>query len=335
VHLCAKIQTVLNQLDKDMRALYKVFCFSLFCTFLLLTGCDSRAKIVNNLVEREANEIVVLLVSRGIGAEKEEAPATSTGGGGGVVHWNITVPAHQITDAISVLNSSGLPRTRGTTLLDLFGEQGLVPSEMQDRVRYQEGLSEQLANTIRMMDGIVDASVQITFPQGDDEEHRKNLTASVLVKHRGILDNPNSLTVTKIKRLVASSLPGLEVENVTVIPDRSLTSDITLQQLQLAEDLEYVSIWGIVIAKVSAGSFQILLYILLTIIFFFALALIWICWKFSPFLLHNEGYKQLITLAPIAFNKQPAKSAAAESASLDSSFEDDSSIEEEEEEFEP
>jgi len=88
---------------------------------------------------------------------------------------------------------------------------------MQDRIRFQEGLSQQLANTIRMMDGIVDASVQITFPQGDDEEHRPPLTASVLVKHRGILDNPNSLVVTKIRRLVASSLPGLEVENVTVI----------------------------------------------------------------------------------------------------------------------
>src|SRR5690606_25821018 len=112
------------------------------------------------------------------------------------------------------------------------------------RIRYQEGLSAQLATTIRKMDGIIDANVQITFPT--DEEKEKELTASVYVKHRGILDNPNSLTITKIKRLIASSVPGLTPENVSVVTDRALYADITLEPLQqLEEQRDFTTIWSI------------------------------------------------------------------------------------------
>lgn len=297
-----------------MSSFYKISPGFLLTLFLFLTGCDSQATIVNNLKERDANEIVVILVSHNINAQKVQVAASSTGGASAEVKWDIVVPARQITDAISVLNSSGLPRNKGTTLLDLFGEQGLVPSEMQDRVRFQEGLSEQLANTIRMMDGIVDASVQITFPQPDAVD-RKPLKASVLVKHKGILDNPNSIAITKIKRLVASALPDLEIENVTVIADRSLSADVTIGEIRLAEDLEYVSIWGIIIARVSSGSFQLLLYILLTIIFIFAMTILWMCWKFSPFLIKESGYKQLMTLEPIHFGAVAATNSGEQQTS--------------------
>ena len=61
------------------------------------------------------------------------------------------------------------------------------------------------------------------------------MTASVYVKHRGILDNPNSLLVTKIKRLVSSAIPGLEIDNVSVVSDRALYADITLEQVPRGE----------------------------------------------------------------------------------------------------
>lgn len=267
----------------------------LLCIFL--AGCEGRTNIVNNVSERDANEIIVLLVSKGIEAQKIPAPTSNVGGGTGAETWNITVPASQITDALSVLNQAGLPRVKGTSLLDLFGTSGLVPSDLQDRIRYQEGLSEQLANTIRKMDGIIDADVQITFPQ--DEEEKKALTASVYVKHRGILDNPNSLTITKIKRLVSSAIPGLTVENVSVVADRALYSDISLDPLEkLEEEKAYVSIWGIVVARESANHFRILFYCFMILLFVLACMCAWLLWKFYPliqqrgvmFLLYPEQY---------------------------------------------
>lgn len=260
---------------------------------LLCVGCSTQTTIANNLSEREANEIVVLLVSKGIQAEKTQAAVAAGAGTTSEVLWNISVPSSQITDALAILNQAGLPRVKGKSLLDLFGAQGLVPSDLQDRIRYQEGLSSQLASTIRKMDGIIDANVQITFPQG--EEAQKPLTASVYVKHKGILDNPNSLTITKIKRLVSSALPGLSTENVSVVTDRALYADISLEPLEkMMKEHEYVSIWGIVVAKDSATSFRLIFYFFIIFLFLFACILAWFIWKFLPIIKQKGGFVTLV-----------------------------------------
>ena len=270
----------------------------LLCFFVLATlvvGCKTASIIANNLPEREANEIVVLLQSRGINGVKIAAPVSTTGGAGAAQMWNISVPARQITDALAVLNQSGLPRLKGTNLLDLFGSKGLVPSEMENKIRYQEGLSAQLAGTIRKMDGIIDANVQITMNQEEEEEN--DLTASVYVKHRGILDNPNSLLVTKIKRLVSSAVPGLTTENVSVVSDRALIADISVESLQIEEGHDFVSIWGITVTRHSTGLLRTILYFFIFILFIFACLVVWMVWKAYP-IIQKHGFKSLLSLKP-------------------------------------
>lgn len=269
--------------------------FLCICSFsLMFTSCATQTTIANNIPEREANEIVVLLNSKGVQAEKVPAQVTAVGGAaGGEKMWDIMVPSSQITEALSILNQAGLPRIKGTTLLDLFGAQGLVPSDLQDRIRYQEGLSDQLASTIRKMDGIIDANVQITFPTGEEEEE-KELTASVYVKHRGILDNPNSLTITKIKRLVSSAIPGLKIENVSVVADRAIYADITLHSPeQLEAEKEYVSIWTVIVAKDSASRFRVIFYAFIILLFLLACWIAWLMWKFYPIMKRKGGFFSL------------------------------------------
>lgn len=252
---------------------------SLFFIFALLccSACDSRSIITHGLSGREANEIVVLLVSKGVSAQKVPQAASSTGGGASEQLWDISVPAAQITEALAILNQAGLPRMKGTSLLDLFAKQGLVPSEMQEKIRYQEGLSEQMATTIRKMDGIVDASVQISF---SPEEDQLPLTASVYIKHRGVLDNPNSIMVSKIKRLVASAVPGLCPENVSVVSDRASYSDITINgPWGLSDEIDYVSVWGIILAKNSLTKFRLVFYFLILLLFVLSCGLLWVIWK--------------------------------------------------------
>jgi type III secretion protein J len=266
----------------------------LFFGAVFFASCSSKSTIVNSVPEREANEIVVILNSKGILAEKVASPVSAVGGATTEKMWDIMVPASQITDSLSILNQAGLPRIRGTTLLDLFGAQGLVPSDTQDKIRYQEGLSEQLATTIRKMDGIIDANVQITFPQ-EGETTSRELTASVFVKHRGILDNPNSLAITKIKRLVSSALPGLTVENVSVISDRALFADISLQTpQQMEEEKSFVSIWSVIVERESASRFRLIFYIFIIIIFLLACFLAWLLWKFFPLIQREGGIPFLI-----------------------------------------
>ncbi|MEZ5315293.1 MAG: type III secretion inner membrane ring lipoprotein SctJ [Chlamydiales bacterium] len=266
------------------------FLFVLVIFLTIFTGCTTQTTIVNNISEREANEIVVLMASKGIHAEKIET--TLGAGQTGVITYNVSVSSSQITEALAILNSAGLPRVKGTSLLDLFGNQGLVPSDLQDRIRYQEGLSEQLATTIRKIDGIIDANVQITFPR--DEETNQEMTASVYIKHRSILDNPNSLTITKIKRLVASAVPGLTSENVTVISDRALYADITLKPMyEIQEDRDYMSIWSIIIAKESIPRFRLIFYLFIIALFLLLTSLAWLVWKFWDIIQKKGGLSSL------------------------------------------
>lgn len=260
------------------------------------SACDSRSMITHGLSGRDANEIVVLLVSKGVAAQKVPQAASSTGGSGEQL-WDISVPAAQITEALAILNQAGLPRMKGTSLLDLFAKQGLVPSEMQEKIRYQEGLSEQMATTIRKMDGIVDASVQISF--SPEEEDQRPLTASVYIKHRGVLDNPNSIMVSKIKRLVASAVPGLCPENVSVVSDRASYSDITINgPWGLSDEMNYVSVWGIILAKHSLTKFRLVFYFLILLLFILSCGLLWVIWKTHTLISALGGTKGFFDPAP-------------------------------------
>lgn len=287
---------------RDARVMFRSF-FSWSLLFIVTvfscTGCNSRSSIVSGLPAREANEIVVLLVSKGVAAQKLAQVSSSTGGGGEQL-WDISVPSSQITEALAILNQAGLPRMKGTSLLDLFAKQGLVPSELQEKIRYQEGLSEQMASTIRKMDGIVDANVQISF--STDADDHEPLTASVYIKHRGVLDNPNSIMVSKIKRLVASAVPGLEPENVSVISDRAAYSDITINgPWGLTEDIDYVSVWGVILAKHSLTRFRLIFYCLILLLFVLCCSLMWVLWKTHMLIQALGGMKTFF--GPVPYSK--------------------------------
>ena len=273
---------------------------------LILAGCDVGKIIVNDVPEREANEIVVFLANKGISSEKIPAAGGGAAGGGVSNLWSISVEEANATDAMSILNQNGLPRVRGTTLLQLFAKEGLMSSATEETVRYQAGLAEQIANMIRMIDGVIDAQVQLSIPAEEalptEEKKEKKVTASIFVKHQGILDNPNSHLITKIKRLVAGSVVGLDINNVTVVSDRARFADVTLYDQTEAitpDGKEFVSIWSIVMNKDSASRFRTLFFILTFLAIIFLLVLSWLVWKFYPLLKKPGGLKELFHPIPV------------------------------------
>lgn len=254
---------------------------------LILCSCVTKTTIVNNVTERDANEIVVFLASKGILAEREMAPSTGGAGGNAVELWNVTVEASQAVAAMSLLNKNGLPRQQGQDLLSLFGETGLVPTDMQQKIRYQAGLAQQIANTILKIDGVLDATVQISSPPDGSEE---SITASVYVKHQGVLDNPNSQLIIKIKQLVAGAVAGLRLENVTVITDRSRFTETGNGVMALATaSSEYVSVWGINVTRESLFLFRVIFFALCFLVLVLIAALGWIIWRCMPLIEQKGG----------------------------------------------
>lgn len=267
-----------------------VLFFLPLLALFFLTSCESNQSIVANIDEKEANEIVVYLASKGIPAQKVQA-ATSELAAATAAQYNIMVESSRSVDAMAILNKVGLPRRMGTNLLELFAKSGLMSSDREETIRYQAGLAEELQNTIRKIDGVLDADVQLSFPPSETIATPgapiPKITASVYIKHQGVLDDPNNHMETKIKRLLAGSVNGLNYDNVVVVSDRSRFTDITLTPegepiSNTAIEQTYVTIWGLVLTKSSLLRFR---FIFFTFIFCIALLCFlsgWIIYKFYP-----------------------------------------------------
>lgn len=267
--------------------------FLIISFFLLLTSCEENKPIVNNISEKEANEILVILASKGIEAQKIQAESTAVGGAATTeIYWNISVDKDKEIEAMAILNRIGLPRRKGQTLLEIFKKEGFMTSEKQENIRYQAGLEEELRNIIRKIDGVLDAAVQISFPSKESlmpGEEQPKMKAAVYVKHQGILDDPNNHLETKIKRLLSGAVEGLDFESVSVISDKSYFSDLRIpQEKELIspkiKDQHYVNIWSMVMTKSSATRFRIIFFIMIVMILIFGAIAGFFIYKFYPML---------------------------------------------------
>ena len=263
-------------------------------SFFVLSGCGENHSIVNNVSERDANEILVFLASKNISAQKIKAEATQGAGVSPIVLWNITVPQNVSIQAIAILNQQGLPKRQGTTLLQLFAKSGLMSSDKEENIRYQAGVEEELKNIILKIDGIIDADVQISFPTTELLPGAKpqKAKAAVYVKHQGVLDDVNNHLETKIKRLLAGAIENLNFEDVSVITDKSNIATISLipqTDVIAAKDQskDYISIWSIIMTKNSASKFRSVFFLLITLVLVFGGVLGWLIYKYYPLILNK------------------------------------------------
>jgi flagellar M-ring protein FliF len=127
----------------------------------------------------------------------------------------ISVPYGQTSQARMLLAERGLPQSAnaGYELFDKVGALGLT-SFMQEvtRVRALEG---ELARTIQLIRGVKAARVHIVMPdEGSFRRAKQASSASVIIRTEGPDD---SSAAQAIRHLVASSLPGMTVDQVTVL----------------------------------------------------------------------------------------------------------------------
>lgn len=283
----------------------KCFSYPIFLFLLLfLTACSSQTTIVHDLREREANEILTYLNDRNLPAVKQQAEATGAGAKGDV-KWNILVPAERANEAMAILNAVGLPRIPGETLLDVFTNTALVPSDMEQKIRYQAALAQQLASNIRKFQGVIDATVNLSIPPEDPLNPgatKGQVTASVYVRHDGVLDDPNSHLESKIRRLVSSGIPNLSYDNVTVVPERltrySETGFDSSGGTSVNAEKPLVSVWSLIIAKESVSRFRVIFFSFFIAVLVLLAITAWLIWKIWP-VLKKTGFKQLISLHPI------------------------------------
>ena len=127
----------------------------------------------------------------------------------------VLTPAGQAAAARMILAEKGLPRSGavGNELYDKLGSLGLT-SFMQDVTRLR-ALEGELARTIQMMRTVKAARVHIVLAdEGSFRRERQPSSASVVIRTDGGDDHA---TGQAIRHLVASAVPGMKLEDVTVL----------------------------------------------------------------------------------------------------------------------
>ncbi|MCG7873994.1 MAG: flagellar basal-body MS-ring/collar protein FliF [Candidatus Thiodiazotropha lotti] len=202
---------------------------------VLWTQKPSYAPLFGNLPNKDAMEISQALQQAGIDYEIDQA--------NGIV----MVPSSSLQEARMKLAGQGLPRS-GSTGFELMQEDtGFSTSKLVETARYQRAIEGELARSIMTMANVDSARVHLATPkQSVFIRKRKFPSASVVVK----LYPGRSLEkghVEAITHLVASSVPELDVSNVTVVDQKgrllstkkdSREMQLTSRQFEYTRELE-------------------------------------------------------------------------------------------------
>ncbi|MFQ6757155.1 MAG: flagellar M-ring protein FliF [Deltaproteobacteria bacterium] len=172
---------------------------------LTTTGKETSYKVLfSGMNQEDAGEVVAKLKEQRIPYKLSEDGAA------------ILVPATQVYEVRLSLAGEGLPRGGGVGF-EIFNETSFGQTDFVQRLNYQRALQGELARTIRNFQQVTEARVHIATPKESVFiEDEKPPTASVSVKLRG-REKLNQHEIQSIVNLVASAVPGLTTENITLV----------------------------------------------------------------------------------------------------------------------
>lgn len=171
--------------------------------FLHMVSQPSYTTLVSGVDPSQTGKMESTLAAQGIGYELQNNGTA------------IAVQANQTSKARVALAGADL---LGNTQpgFSLFEKQNLGESNFQQQVTYQRALQGQLAETIDSVQGVSGAQVELVLPSSQNQifgESQNVSSAAVLLSGTTTLDQSS---VRGIAQLVASSVPGLQLNKVTI-----------------------------------------------------------------------------------------------------------------------
>lgn len=201
---------------------------------VLWSQAPSYGRLYSEIGDKDVAEILEVLNTQGIKYKVE------TGSGA------IMVPTDHVNEVKLKLAALGLPRSNslGYELLDK--DPGFGSSKSIEMIRFQRALEGEIAQTIMAIQSVKTARVLLAIPvQSVFVRDRKKPSASVIVSlYQGrVLDKGQ---IESIIHLVASSVPQLEADQVTVVDQKgrllnskdSSSSYLTSKQFDYKKNIE-------------------------------------------------------------------------------------------------
>ena len=190
---------------------------------LVLSACQS--ELYGSLSENQVNKMIMVLGEEGIDSSRSK---DETG------KFSLTLDKSDFSNAISILTARGLPGSTYESLGEVFKSDKIVSTPFEERARFMYALSQELAQSITQINGVVSSRVHITIPEETPfANYKSQARASVFIYYDPQIDVNQYVPV--IKNLVTKSVDGLVYENVTVALFNSQTQGQTTQIKSLKE----------------------------------------------------------------------------------------------------
>ncbi|CAG7856232.1 Flagellar M-ring protein [biofilm metagenome] len=195
----------------------------------------SYSRLYSEISEKDVTEILDVLNTQGIKYKVEKGSGA------------IMIPGEQIDEVKLKLAGMGLPRSNSVGYELLSKDQGFGASKNLEMIRFQRALEGEIAQTIMSIQSVKSARVLLAIPQQSVfVRERKKPSASVIVNlYQGrSLDKGQ---IESIIHLVASSVPQLDADQVTVVDqkgqllnsrDGSSVSNLTTKQFEYKKNME-------------------------------------------------------------------------------------------------
>ncbi|MDX2235614.1 MAG: flagellar basal-body MS-ring/collar protein FliF, partial [Hyphomonadaceae bacterium] len=169
-------------------------------------GGEEKALLFSNVEMGEAGEIASRL-------EAADIPYELKGDG-----TTIMVPRSKVLSARLMLSEDGLP-SRGSVGYEIFDRQdALGATQFQQNINRLRALEGELARTIASIQGVERARVHLVLPEKQlFAQERDHPTASIVLSVAGGALSAGQ--VRAVRNLVASAVPGLAVNRVTIADD--------------------------------------------------------------------------------------------------------------------
>jgi flagellar M-ring protein FliF len=211
------------------------FSVAIGIAIVLWSQEPSYGRLFSEIGEKDVSEILEVLNTQGIKYKVENGSGA------------IMVPTDDVDEVKLKLAGLGLPRSNSVGYELLSKDQGFGSSKSLEMVRFQRALEGEIAQTITAIQSVKSARVLLAIPQQSVfVRERKKPSASVIVSlYQGrSLDKGQ---IESIIHLVASSVPQLDADQVTVVDqkgqllnsrDSSSISYLTSKQFEYKKNFE-------------------------------------------------------------------------------------------------
>ncbi|MFB5172768.1 type III secretion inner membrane ring lipoprotein SctJ [Erwinia amylovora] len=173
----------------------------------LLSACNNQ-KLLENLTQEQANQVLAILLQHNISAQKSGAAKEG---------YAINISQQENTVALSIINQYQLPWSADIEIGQAFPESALVATPNAEQTRVLSLLEQRLGQSLRVINQVVNARVHISYPGLRSDKGNKTAVnhVGVLISYKGDIDD--NLFISQIKSFIKNSLNDVRYENISVV----------------------------------------------------------------------------------------------------------------------